>query len=439
MLDYLLMLPVNLLKIALIKLTDVINSTVEYFVFQEFTRPCSPKTDEKLSVKAQRFEKDFQDNFREFGGTLWNYRLTSFPKADPPILDMGDQALWHGVYTFYWAIKYQVTKSALDLDTLLASIQGLHLHQKPDGPKAPRRLIRGTNYVGSYQDNCSNDSLTGHLLGIFGLMLTDDPIAQDHARVLAKGIADELLDHNYALVNQSGQPTTYGQLVDGWKTDPLRLSLALAVFKVAYISTRDSDWSKPDATRLSDLVKYGEAYYKLSRVYGPLAKYAKVKLLWWEKTYDTHRAAIHLFILAELETDPKLRRIYKSGLSRIYDMVRKTGNSWIIFLCSQHVGLTTFDLDNAIKLLKEFSFEDKTVVTAKDFSSKYPVVKWGSEYLARQPIPMHEMTSQDFIWQRQTRGVSGRQGANGSKEHNGIDFNLPYYLGRYYRYIGSNE
>ena len=66
----------------------------------------------------------------------------------------------------------------------------------------------------------------------------------------------------------------------------------------------------------------------------------------------------------------------------------------------------------------------------RDFSSQFPSC---SNNEACQPLPVQYRVTTDFLWQRDPFQLSG--GGNGDIETAGIDYILPYWMGRYYGVI----
>lgn len=416
----------NIIKRVAIAVTDQVNSW--YDPFEEFTRPLVEKYPETLKDKASKFDSDMKNRFGLFNGKIWNYKITLHDRVD-----LGDQAIWHGIYTSMWAFKYSVTSASNDLAVLRNCIDGLHMHQSvgltsKQGEWPGRMLIRGLDEDGNTQDDASNDSLSGHLAGIYFAWLYGNDDIKKECNILIRGIADEILANNFSIINRNGKPTQYGKLIDGIFTDPLRLTLCLAILKTAY--------------KITSVVNYQDQYKLLLNRYMAFVAYPKVRLLWIDTRYDSHRSAIHLSILADLETDQEPKALYLKGLERVWNMEKKSGNAWITYLYSRHFKLSNNDNQLCKKVLKEFTLEDKNNVVEKINSNRKDIktVKWGNEVMATQPLPRWQVGSQDFFWQRNLYAVDNWIGVqNPGIVHNGGDFLVAYWLGRKLDYISENE
>ena len=172
-------------------------------------------------------------------------------------------------------------------------------------------LIRGYRNDGTPNDTTSNDSATGMLFFFYCALRWGMPDVRARAGALLRVWANNLKAHNWALVDLQGNPTAYGALENGVLTDPLRMTLLLAILSLA----------------MAYDPSFNEDYASLYNLYRPLLEYPKVKLLWWDTAYDTHRAAIHLHVLYWMTKDDR----YKDGLQRIWRIVEKTQNAWVLY------------------------------------------------------------------------------------------------------------
>lgn len=422
---------ISRLKALMFSVVDEIDSIND--PFQEFDRPAILKYPETLRQKADKFEKDLIDNFIIVprSGVVVNYCI---PQDDRLPIPLGDQAIWHGMATAMQALKWHVTQSNEDRNRLFLFMDGQNNHftsytRLPNlaGGNLDRRwrLIRGRSQYDEIADDASNDTATGILVGqTFAYLFGPKDIPAPVLAPLQK-LADELLENNYALIGPDYlKPTTYGALIQGWKTDPLRLSLCIAVMAAAKTIYGDT--------------KYHTAYADLMDEYRAILRYAKVRLWWIDNKNDTHRAAAHLAIISRL-TGSNHARV---GLERLWKMEHKSGNSWVYFLCKWGgaFGLSIAHRDQAIKTLSEFTLEDKQYDILRDYSEAVGVdrVLWNGKWMSRQPLPVWMQSADDFVWQRNRFKLSG--GSNPpSSRYSGIDYLLAYWFGRALGCIGEND
>lgn len=405
----------NWLKVGLACAADLINAVFD--PFEEFTRPVCPKYPEALEVKAEKFEAHMTERFFDGAHSLWLHTRT--PGDYHTLRDVGDQALWQGVYTAMWAIKHSVTGDPIDGARCDAGLTGMMWHQWKD------RLIRGIYWENDElktMEDASNDSATGHLMGAYFAWRYGMAASRGTAVDLLDGLAMELLTHDCSLVNPDGKPTTYGRLVQGHLTDPLRLLLCLAVFKAAH--------------RATGYYPYVKKYSELSRRFFAILPYGNLRILWKGQSSQPMRAAIIYSILCDLEQDHDLHRQYLRGLMRTWKMERKSANPTVYYLMRRQMLLDPADLALAKKHLHEMTLEDKQFNVERINSNSVPTFKWGKYRRARQPLPRWKLGSQDYFDSRTAYAVDDWVGNKvGDTEHNGADFLLPYWGFRQLRLI----
>lgn len=323
-----------------------------------------------------------------------------FMDASLPI-DLGDQAIWHGYATAMEAIG----GSSVFLSCF---VDGLVLHQ----PKGI--LVRGVDPVTwRMQWDASNDSATGHLVGLFFVLMYGEASQRMTCVALVKEWASAVVLNNYSLVNADMTPTTYGVLEDGWKTDPLRITLLMALLLTAYTFT--------------GVEEYCDHYDKLRDLYEPLTHALPFRCFGLEKYPDLHRGAMHLYILSKLDAD---NAPYLKGLRNYQKWARKEGNILVLALCAGTLGSTAEDGALARKVLGEFSILAKNSNPGKQLSLSWPTkARWGGEWVSRQPIPKWQKRTQDYEWARNPYALdSGVEGQPADSYMNGSDFLFAYYL-----------
>jgi hypothetical protein len=372
------MLIINLLKVGAIWLCDLLNK-----LWDPFEQATLPTVTVDLPTLEEKLFAHLQTN--HVAGGKFAYQL---PMAD----DAGDYALFQGLYLAMLALKKADTTAAL------SALQALFRNDT---------LIRGLRSDGTMNDTTSNDSGTGVLFGLWA--------AKD--ATLIKAWAQKICDSGYALTDLNGVPTQYGQLEQGWKTDPLRITLLLAILALA---GRD----------------FEPHYEKLYEKYRLLLRYPKVKLLWWDTDYDTHRAAIHLRVLWELTHDT----IYRDGLRRIHRIMRKANNAWVEALCAPALERSDVNLS----MLYTFTYEDRIKGAVQSINSgTVESVNWPPNFpswlgflgttnkRAKQTLPIDKRGSQDFFWQRNMFSLDEWVGATTpSLYHSGLDFLICYWLAK---------
>lgn len=375
------MLTINLIKVGAIWLADLVN-----LCWNPFKRATYSTDGTDLVTLERRLAGNLAGKFVIDG--YFSYQL---PIPD----DRGDAALFQGLYTAMVCLK-----NAGSSPDVAAAANALD-HYFKDGI-----LIRGIRADGTINDTTSNDSATGALFGLHSLL--SDGVGG--AATTIQRWAHRVVDSGYALTDLSGVPTKYGQLEQGWKTDPLRVTLLLAILALARSTEGGEVFDAP--------------YDELYRKYRPILRYPKVKLLWWDTDYDTHRAAIHLYVLYTLTGD----KVYADGLQRIHRITAKENNAWVRLLCSPALRLEELDLS----ILCTFTYEDRVKGAIQSINSgTVESVKWGDHVRARQALPLSKRGSQEFFWQRNMFSLDEWVGLTEAYvRHSGLDFLICYWLAK---------
>lgn len=372
------MIFLNILKVGIIWLCDIVN-----LLWNPFQQATLPVVTADLPTLEEKLFTHLQTNHVVLGG--FGYQL---PLPD----DAGDYALFQGLYLAMLALKKADTSAAL------SALKELFINGT---------LIRGVRKDGTLNDTTSNDAGTGVVFGLWAVKDT----------TLIKAWAQKICDASYALTDLNGVPTEYGQLEQGWKTDPLRLTLLLAILALAG----------------RDFESHYEALYSKYRM---LLKYPKVKLLWWDTDYDTHRAAIHLRILWDLTRDT----VYQDGLRRIHHIMRKSNNAWVEVLCAPAIERKDVNLS----MLSTFTYEDRIKGAIQSINSgTMESVNWPPKFpswlsflgstnvRAQHTLPMNKRGSQEFFWQRSLFSLDEWVGLTTPFVfHSGLDFLICYWLAK---------
>lgn len=362
------------IKVFFICVADTINQIFDPFEYHVYRNVGAA-----LHLREITFYADLMHNFVKDG--QFSYQV-------PMPEDHGDAAIFQGIYTGMMNMKFETnTTEVRQANEALGKffVNGI--------------LIRGIREDGTVNDTTSNDSATGALFGLYNIWLHSTGEADSAIRKWA----DRIIDSGYALTDLNLKPTKFGQLESGWKSDPLRLTLLLAILKLAHRTTHESD----------DV--YEQHYRKLFKVYHPLLRYARVKLLWWDKDCDIHRAAIHTRILYDLTGN----KIYIDGLERLARIGRKENNAWVNILCFA---------DN-LSMLTTFTLTHKLTgnMPVPDYVER-ETVKWGKDIRNKKAAPMYVRGSQEFTWSRNMFSRNEWVGnTEASWRHSGLDFLVAYW------------
>lgn len=366
---------ISYVKVLIVIVCDLVSK-----YYNPFTRNSTTYITD-LEVIEKRFMEHLLASLKPTG---------EFKYEDPCPSDFGDGALWNGIYLATLALAGKPVIPTLEMIKRCFFVNGI--------------LIRGYDSNLEPNDTTSNDSATGMMFGLYCVMAYGDPAERWTATRLINSWVSNIVQSGLALTDLSGKPTKYGKLENSLLTDPLRLTLLLSLLRLS---------SEP-----SSLVLYN----KLFKEYRPILKYPKVKLLWLDTDYDTHRAAIHLHVLCMLTGD----RVYSEGLKRLWRISKETNNSWVYALCSPAV------IDElGLNWLYTFDAEKRLIGNIQSLHPDVEAIKWGKRIRAKQTLPLSERGSQDFFWQRNMFSKDEWIGyTEATTKHTGLDFLVCYWLAK---------
>lgn len=383
----------NIIKVGVIWLTDIINWCYYPFILQQTYELPS----QNLQNLETLFNADLEARFMQPTGEFY-YTL-------PRPSDAGDTALFQGLATGMKILRGDdITKELAFIKTLFPN----------------NRLIRGYYSDGTMNDTTSNDSATGMVFFFYCALKYGTPILHAEVTNILIPWLRQLKIDNWALCTQNGTPTTYGVLDNGVLTDPLRITVLLALLALStYASSSE----------------FAGDYVEIYKKYEPILSYPKVKVLWYDTKYDTHRAAINLHVLYAITHDKK----YKDGLQRIWRITKKENNAWVYTLCYPALD-TNAENPIVITMLSTFDFAKRQLGNVQSLNDDQPSLNWPKKLpfgittpivRCKYPLPLNKRGSQDFFWQRNMNSLDEWVGnTTADVYHSGLDFLICYHLAK---------
>lgn len=347
----------------------------------------------------------------------------------------GDSAIWTGHYLAAEAFRYRVTgepealnnvKGALGGLRDLVDVTGTDLLARclfpTDSPYADDIIaeekrhgihtstLRGKGYY--WIGNTSRDQYSGVFFGLgAAYSVVENAEVRSSVRDLVTRMLEFLLKHRWSVVLPDGSISTV------FTGHPDQRLTFLQVGRLVNPGRFSSEYQR-ERSRSSNLVSVPIAFDVLD----DHTSYFKFNL-------DT----INLYNLIRLESNATYRARYVFA----YNVLRRTTDDH---------GNPHFNMvDRALK--RANSARDAETRRLLDEWLKRPrrdeFLDWRNdprypacgEDKACQPIPVPDRIRTDFLWQRSPFLLFG--GGNGTIEGAGIDYILPYWMGRYYGVISS--
>jgi len=439
-------------------------------------------TEQDLYERAVMLEDNYQA-YHCVNGIIWEARYAEAIDEHPTLYETGgDSAIFTGFYLAGAVYRFVTTGSSNDLDAVFEAALGLHILTHVSGTpgviarcafpaaspqkwrypeKWQDRIDRGYVYespadipdianpsacypVMIYYTRATRDQLTGILYGI-GIALAElnpDDYSEETSRTVQKVIGilqevihavwDRLESTGFVIKDHEGKTGTTAIFVSGL----LKLQL-LAVYRTA-LEQRDG--------------VNGEEYKCIDRLYTRAFSGAfclndgDVSALFNRRSlldgyYAYNLRFVRSFTIHRLEKDSSRRTIVEDYMEKhVWQYVQNHRNTHFIFLYSAASGDSS-KLDNATLSLQELSLRPlrnwSSPLNGIDYYPPRPVLLYGdvSDYIV--PVHLRKPTGY-FIWQKDPfQTGDGDVNTEGLTEATGLDYILPYWMGRYYGFINA--
>jgi hypothetical protein len=423
-----------------------------------------PGTPGPMLTRARRYAEVYLARHNMDGLTVTADRPDD-PDGDYWFSDLGDATFIHGNASAGAAYRYAVEPSAETLAYAQLHARGLSMlsdvigipgllgrsYAPKDARYNPNEYTRlypeehNWEGVGLYKDyfwkgDVSIDQYSGALVGMSLLYdLVPDESVRGPMRRAIVNVADYLWDHDLVVYDPSGEPTQFGDFRgDSLEGIPVpngvSSAASLAWFKLAY--------------HVSGNEKYRTIYEILAFDRGyvfNVQHFVWVYLGYQTQHYNVYLAFENLFTLTRLEEDPGLHETYSDAFAaQLWESGPNPGLRWRRARVEANPTYGPWYLTatgrrdpeaiwNAIWQMDVFPDElrDRYVRNSDD-----PTIERNPERPqdALYPLPANRRVPDMCIWHRTPYSLDG--GDDSGRERSGHDFMLPYWMGRYYGYIG---
>ena len=332
----------------------------------------------------------------------------------------GDSAIWTGHYLAAEAFRFSVTKTPEALAAARKGLRGVQLLIDVTGPEnllarcalrvdsvyaaGPRKEERrhgesrgsvdGVDYY--WIGNTSRDQYIGVF---FGLSVAYDHLPED--RPVIRDLGTRLLDR---------------VLADGW-----------SVFNTSFLLRPDQQLALLQVGRQINPERFRAPYEDMRR------RAIGIGLPISLEAFDEHGSyfkfnldAIALYSLLRLEEESARRGDYIATYRTFRSIIADHGNAFFNVIDRAVIGPNAQRDAETVRLMGQWLDRPRRDFYV-DLRAKYEAC--GSDR-ACDPIPVADRVRTDYLWQRSPYLLFG--GGSGRIETPGIDFILPYWMGRYY-------
>jgi hypothetical protein len=308
--------------------------------------------------------------------------------------------------------------------------------QDPRNKPVENRWRRSADGKWLWKGDTSSDEVTGHFYGYFVYHeLAADESERALVREHVRGIADSLVEGGYTLRDIDGTPTRWGvwspEKLNGdpdWRAERWTNGLEmLSYLQCAYYLTRETRYR----THYTQLIEQ-HGYDRLAR--RPLATEPS------EATHFDHELLALLLPAVMTETDPRYRNIYREALAFWLPRIREQDSPFFSFMWAAMAGASTgeeFGLERCAAFLRDEPLDlvEWTVDNSRREDVRFVHRPDLEELQIDRILPPGEralMRWDGNPW----RAVGGRDGL---AEASGVEWLLPYWMGRYYGFIKGPE
>jgi len=439
-------------------------------------------TDQDLHDRAAMLEENYQAHHC-VNGIVWEARYAEAADQQPSLYETGgDSAIFTGFYLAGAVYRFLTTGRADDLDAVLQAARGLHILTHISGtpgviarcafPAAQAALWRypekwqeridgGYVYqspadipdIGNppacypvmiYYTRATRDQLTGILYGTGVALAGLDPQGysaevagavqrvKDILQEVVRDVWGRLEATGFVIMDHEGRTGTSAMLVSGL----LKVQL-LAVYRAALEQREGAD---------------SAAYRRIDRLYtcafagafclndgDASALFNRSSLS--EGYYAYNLRFARSFTVHLLEQDSRRRDSVADYMEKhVWRYVQSHSNTHFIFLYVAASGDAS-RLDNATRGLRELSLRPlrnwSSPLHGRDCYPPRLVLLYGDVSGFVVPVHLRKPTGY-FIWQKDPFETGdGEVNTEGLTEAIGLDFILPYWMGRYYGFIDA--
>ena len=283
-----------------------------------------------------------------------------------------------------------------------------------------------------WKGDTSSDEITGHFYGYlhYYSFVAQTEEEKQRVRDLCRRVMDYIIEGGYVLRDIDGEHTRWGVWAPekllhdkDWQAErPVNAAEVLSYLKTTYHLTGDE--------------RYQDAYRRLIDEFGyaELARKPKPTNPSERTHIDSELLALTFPGLLMCENDPQLLAFYNEGIRQWFGTVRNEYSPYYNFLCGS-LGVEEIGVEECVAFLRDAPLD---------------LIEWTVDNTRREDM---ELVREPELDQLQTstlpppseRGVmrwdnnpwGAVSGDGGHTESSGVYWLLPYWMGRYYGFIGA--
>lgn len=400
-----------------------------------------------LEQKAALFEERVSRRHDRYGMTASSHLANSGDLSTNQLESSDNDGLWTAMYGAAECFRYAVTKDpdalararkAIEAVLFLEDVTGVpglpaRSYVKKNDPRPKDGMWHWTKDGQiQWKGDTSSDEIVGHyfLLSI-AYDLLDDSTLKTRLAAAARRMTDYILAHGYNLIDVTGKPTTWGKWSpeyfagDGKSDSPLNAVELLSLLKVTAHMTGDP--------------KYRAAYRKVGVDMKYLEQGARYLELREEINYsDEELAMLAFYPILLYEKDPGALGFLRRALDQWWQNCVREKNPLWTYIYKVGEPSSKVDLEGAASTLDRIPMD---LISWKVVNSDRHDISMEKSFdrerrpQARVLLPADERPV--MKWNGNPFVVDGGNG--GFSEDDGAMFLLPYWMGRYLRFVDPSR
>jgi hypothetical protein len=397
-----------------------------------------------LAQKAEFFEKRIRARHDRYGLVADSSLRVAGDPASNQLHDNDNDGLWTAMYAAAECFRYAVTKSPEALANARKSIEAVLFLEEVAGRRGfPARsyvrkgdpMPRGgewhwtTDSQYYWKGDTSSDEIVGHFF-VFSIAYDLLPDADLKRRIAetAKRIMDHIVDHGYNLIDLDGKPTLWGwwgpdRLKQQPEERPLNSLQLLSFLKTTAHITGD--------------VRYESGYKKVATELQYTNWITRLHEFRTELNYsDEELAMLPFYCVFQYEKEPAMMKAYRTAVDEWWKNIRREANPLWTFIYL--TGQPDAQVDLAAAAWTLYRMPMDTIEWTVKNSQRQDMV-WASgvdRFRRREALTLWPPDERPVMkWNGNPFVVDG--GAGGHGEDDGAAFLLPYWMGRYHKFLAG--
>ena len=396
-----------------------------------------------LAQKAEFFERRIRARHDRYGLVASSHFAIAGDPSSNRMHDTDNDGLWTAIYAAAECFRYAVTESPEALANARKSIEAILFLEEVAGRRGfPARsyirkgdpMPRGGEWHwtadGQYywKGDTSSDEIVGHFF-IFSIAydLLPDPELKRRIAETATRIMNHIIDHDYNLVDLDGKPTLWGywgpQRLQQEPDERALNSLQLLSFLKTTAHITGQPRYETEYKKVAWELKYADWITRLNEFRT-------------EMNYsDEELALLPYYCVLQYEKEPRLLEAYRKGIDQWWQNIQREANPlWTFIYFTGHPEAKTdfahaaawtlyrMPMDTIEWTVRNSHRQDIVWATSPDRFQHREVLT----LLPPDERPVSKWNGNPFV-------VDG--GGNGHGEDDGAAFLLPYWMGRYHKFL----